>query len=151
MTREIVAERLAPLFGKNLTFSDGFTAKFSKGSLQKMLSGKAVAKSTNAKIHNFILSNIQAVAQKAVKGWTKKDRDSNPAITGIHRYFSAVEYEDQLYLAKITVKSYSDPKSPNKAYSIESVEVKGFEEAKAWLEKSAKDDGYENPLQLHPT
>lgn len=147
VTRQMVAERLSPLFGKELVFSDGFTAKFSKASLQKMLSGKAVAKSTSAEIHNFVLSNIQAVAQKAVKGWTKKDRDSNPAITGIHRYFSAIENEGQSYLAKITVKTYSDPKSPNKAYSIESVEVKSFEEAKAWLEESAKSDGYEKPAE----
>lgn len=148
VTRDEVTKRLAPLFGKELTFSDGFTARFSKASLQKMLSGKAVAKSTNAEIHNFVLSNIQLVAQKAIKGWTKKDRKSNPAITGIHRYFSAIEYEGRSYLAKMTVKSYSDPKSPNKAYSIESVEVKSLEEAKAWLDESAKADGYEKPATV---
>lgn len=148
VTRDEVTKRLAPLFGKELTFSDGFTAKFSKASLQKMLSGKAVAKSTNAEIHNFVLSNIQLVAQKAIKGWTKKDRKSNPAITGIHRYFSAIEYEGRSYLAKMTVKSYSDPKSPNKAYSIESVEVKSLEEAKAWLDENAKADGYEKPATV---
>ena len=147
VTRQAVAERLAPLFGKELTFADGTTARFSKGSLQKMLSGKAVAKSTSPEIHNFVLSNIQAVAEKALRGWSKADSKGNRSIAGIHRYISAIEHEGKAYLAKITVKEYKDSNEPNKAYSIESVEVKTLEEAQAWLEEGAKSDGYEKPAE----
>ena len=145
VTREVVTERLAPLFGKELVFSDGTTARFPKASLQKMLSGKAVAKSTNAEIHNFVLSNIQVVAQKAIKGWTKEDRSGNWSIAGVHRYVSAIENDGSTYLAKITAKTYKDSNEPNKAYSIESVEVKTLDEAKGWLEEYSRADMKEKP------
>lgn len=51
-------------------------------------------------------------------------------------------------LGKMTVKTYSDPKQSNKAYSIESVEVKSLEETKVWLDKSVKADGYEKPATV---
>lgn len=146
-TREEVETRLKGLIGTELKFADGSVANFSKASLRKMTSGKAVAKSTNAGVHNFVLSNLEKVASKAIHGWTKPDTKSAGNLGGVLRYFSAIEYDGSSYLAKITVKSYKDPKTKNKAYSVESVEVKNLEGAQAWLEESAKADGYEKPAE----
>lgn len=144
-SREEVENRLAGLIGKKLTFSDGHSASFSKASLRKMLSGKAVAKSSSPEVHNFVLSNIEQVARKAILGWKKPDtKEGN--LKDVKRYFSAIECEGSTYLAKITVKSYSDVKTEDKAYSIESVEVHSFEEAQFWVEKNAQADEYEKPV-----
>lgn len=144
--REEVEKRLSGLIGKDLKFSDGTSANFSKASLRKMTSGKAVAKSTNGEIHNFVLSNLEKVASKAIHGWSKPDTKTNGALGGVLRYFSAIEYNGSNYLAKITVKTYRDAGTKNKAYSIESVEVKSLEEAREWVQQSAELDAYEKPV-----
>lgn len=111
-----------------------------------MLSGKAVAKSSSPEVHNFVLSNIEQVSKKALLDWTKPDTKNPGGIKEVGRYFSVIEYGGTSYLAKITVKSYFDAKTEDKAYSIESLEVHSLGEAQAWVEKNVQQDVYVKPV-----
>lgn len=145
--REEVEQRLNSYVGTSFTLSDGTTAFFSNRSKGKMLSNTAVSKSDSRELHYLAVSNVPQLMQKAIKGWVKPDKGRSPDLKGIARYFAGFEHEGKTYGVKITLKQHKDKNTPNKAYSIEAVEVTSFENGSKWLNEAAKADGYENAAE----
>lgn len=145
--REEVEQRVSSYIGTSFTLSDGTTAFFSKRSRGKMLSNAAVAKSDSRELHYLAVSNVPQLMQKAIKGWVKPDKGSSLDLKGIARYFAGFEHEGKTYGVKITLKLHTDRRVPNKAYSIEAVEVTSFENGSKWINEAAKADGYENAAE----
>lgn len=126
---------------------DGAEVEVSGRSINKMLSNKAVAKSSSKEVHYLVVGNLPQVLERSVFGWSKADSKGSKDIAGVKRLFSALEFEGKTYGVKVTVKSHTDPRLKDKAYSVEAVEVLGLEEGLDWLNVSAQADGYKNAAE----
>lgn len=110
--------------GKNLTnFHSGITAIISNNSLSKMLSGKAYNKSVDLKTHLIAVSNADKLFENAVFGWQHehKGADQNADIGAVHRAIAPLKVNNEIYLAKLTVKEFAY--DGNRVYSVEAVEI----------------------------
>ncbi|WP_348533997.1 LPD38 domain-containing protein [Histophilus somni] len=117
--RSIVSELLGePLVNKET----GMVATISRRSLDKLLSGKAVDKSTNLKDHLTAVANIDQLFENAIQGWVEADKNNDPNIAGVHRLFAPLSIDGQIRLAKLTVKAMSFNQG-NRVYSVETIEV----------------------------
>ncbi|WP_424408514.1 LPD38 domain-containing protein [Pasteurella sp. PK-2025] len=117
--RAIVSDLLGePLINKET----GMVATISRRSLDKLLSGKAVDKSTNLQDHLTAVANIDQLFENAIQGWVEPDKNNDPNIAGVHRLFAPLNIDGQIRLAKLTVKAMSFDQG-NRIYSVETIEV----------------------------
>lgn len=121
--------------------SSGLTAVASRNSLDKMLSGKAVGKSSSPALHSLAVANADKLYESAVYGWSKPDRSDDPNITAIHRLFSVLDTDDGRYMAKLTVKETGRTDQNNKFYTIEAVELNEKSPAAQWVDSTVQADG----------
>lgn len=137
------ARAAAKLFmGKPLTNSDsGLVAMVSRNSLDKMLSSKAVGKSVNAPIHSRAVANLDQLFDRAVLGWSKADRDSDPNIKAIHRFFAPMLVDGRAHLVKMTVKETAQKDRSNPLYTVEAVDFNEKSPAAQWVGEIANADG----------
>jgi len=109
--------------GKVLTnVATGMKAVASVRSLRKMLSKKAVDKSHSGKAQALAAANADVLFERSIFGWTKPERDNDPNIKGVHRFFTTMEHEGKQLVVKLTVKETQNPKDNNTLYTIEAVE-----------------------------
>jgi len=91
--------------GKELTNeSTGLKAVVSRNSLDKMLSGKAVAKSETPATHAMAVANADSLFEHAILGWSKQDRSDDVNIRAVHRFFAHMQLNGRSKLVKLTVK-----------------------------------------------
>jgi hypothetical protein len=107
--------------GKLLKNRDsGLVAVVSRNNLDKMLSESAVGKSTSATEHTQAVANLDHLFQNAVYGWK---RDNNESIAGIHRLYAAMNTQEGMRIAKLTVKEFARRSQENKIYSVETIKI----------------------------
>ncbi|MDR1160983.1 MAG: hypothetical protein LBK45_01465 [Tannerellaceae bacterium] len=114
----------------------------SKTAIDKYLSEKAVGKSVNLDAHLSSLKQLPKLIETAVLRETKQDRGDNIDIKEIQRLYGAINYEDENYPVKITVKAYQT--GNNKAYSYEVMEIETPEKGAGTLAYSnavSEEDG----------
>ncbi|MEJ5125854.1 LPD38 domain-containing protein [Comamonas sp. MYb21] len=138
--------------GSELTnASTGMTAVLARNSLDKMLSGKAVAKSETPATHAMAVANADSLFERAILGWSKEDRAGDPNIRAIHRFFAPLDVDGRTKLVKLTVKESVSADRQNPLYTIEAVELNEKMPGDAWLEAAAREDGVsldeKSPLQ----
>lgn len=138
--------------GSELTnASTGMTAVLARNSLDKMLSGKAVAKSETPATHAMAVANADSLFERAILGWSKEDRAGDPNIRAIHRFFAPLDVNGRAKLVKLTVKESVSEDRQNPLYTIEAVELNEKMPGDAWLEAAAREDGVsldeKSPLQ----
>jgi hypothetical protein len=75
-----------------------------------------------------------------VLGWSKPDNAGDSNIVAIHRFFTPVVRDGKAMLAKLTVKEMADEVTPNRLYSVESVEFNEKTPAAQWVAASANAD-----------
>lgn len=100
----------------------GMVATLSRRSLDKMLSGKAVAKSTDSSKHIKAVVNIDGLFENAVLGWVEKDKNNADNVLGVHRLFAPLLIDGKAYLTKLTVKELLGGDG-NRIYSVETVDI----------------------------
>lgn len=128
--------------GKQLTNGQtGLQAVVSRNSLDKMLSSKAVGKSSGAPAHSTAVASVDRLFEGAILGWSKEDRDSNSNLAAVHRFFAPMVFEGRQMLAKITVKETVDPNHSNPVYTVEAVDFNEKSPAAQWVDASARADG----------
>ena len=88
-----------------------------KTAIDKYMSASAVLKSIDKDAHLSALTKLPQLIVTSVLKETKQDRGNNRDIKEIQRFYGAVNYENETYPVKITVKAY--PNGKNKAYSYE--------------------------------
>lgn len=117
--RAIVTEFLGePLTNK----ATGMVATISKRSLDKLVSGKAHTKSTSLEDHLMAVANIDSLFENAVQGWVEPHKSDTVNIAGMHKMFAPLLIDNEMKLAKITVKKMNFNQG-NKIYSVETIEV----------------------------
>ncbi|OOR90557.1 LPD7 domain-containing protein [Moraxella bovis] len=110
--------------GQELTnFHSGIKAVISNNSLSKMLSGKAYEKSVDLKTHLIAVSNADKLFENSIFGWQHehKGADKNSDIGAVHRAIAPLKIDNEVYLAKLTIKEFAY--DGNRVYSIEAVEL----------------------------
>jgi len=136
--------------GKRLTnLRTGMEATLSRNTLDKMLSKKAVLKSESASVHSAAVANADHLFEHATHGWSKPDRDDDPSIKAIHRFFTPMPLDGRMYMIKITVKQTAQKTDTNPLYTLEAVAFEDGDEIREWIEAAARADGVdlgkENP------
>ncbi len=128
--------------GKQVTNGQtGLQAVVSRNSLDKMLSSKAVGKSSGAPAHSTAVASVDRLFEGAILGWSKEDRDSNSNLAAVHRFFAPMVFDGRQMLAKITVKETVDPNHSNPVYTVEAVDFNEKSPAAQWVDASARADG----------
>jgi len=124
--------------GKPLTNqATGIVAVVSRRSLDKMISASAVLKSESPATHSAAVANVDKLFERAILGWTKSDRASDPSIKAVHRFFAPLEVDGRTKMVKLTVKEVLNKSNP--IYTVEAID---FEDGgKHWLENAAQEDG----------
>jgi len=137
------AREAAKVFqGRDLTnAATGLVARVSRNSLDKMLNQKAVGKSESAASHSLAVANLDVLFGNALLGWSKPDFEGDANIASVHRFFAPLLDGGVPRIAKITVKETSDLATPNRIYSVESVEFNEKSPAARWVAASAAADG----------
>ncbi len=137
------ARKAAKAFqGQPLTnHQTGMVAQVSRNSLDKMLSTKAVHKSETPQSHSLAVANIDQLFERAILGWSKRDRDGDPSITAIHRMFAPVFHDGRAQMVKLTVKETARSDQPNPIYTVESVELNEKSPAAQWVDSTVQSDG----------
>lgn len=110
--------------GKELTnFHSGITATISGNALNKMLSSKAYEKSFDLRTHLIAVSNADKLFENAVFGWQSDDKNGNRSTNAVHRAIAPLKINDEIYLAKLTVKAFENEVDGNRVYSVEAIEL----------------------------
>jgi len=93
----------------------------SKTAIDKYLSESAIRKSLTLDIHLSTLKMLPKLIQTSVLRETQQDRENNKDIKEIQRFYGAINYVNEFYPVKITVKAYTT--GSNTAYSYEVLEI----------------------------
>jgi len=93
----------------------------SRTAIDKYLSESAIKKSVSVNAHLSALIQIPRLIESSVLKETKRDRVNDSNISEIRRFYGAINFENEIYPVKITVKVIKDGK--NKAYSYEVMQI----------------------------
>lgn len=112
----------ANIVGEYTNEDTGEEISISNATLAKYLSASAVSKSSSKDAHFEALTVLPDLIRKGVLVETVTDRDSNPDIKALQRFYAATINKDgEIERVKITVKQY--PRNASKAYSYEVSEI----------------------------
>jgi hypothetical protein len=141
------------LVGRPLTnTATGMAATVSNNSVSKMTSGSAVKKSGSLTAHALAVANLDTLFKNAEMVETGADRDNNPDITAIHRFYAPMNVAGEIYAAKLTVKSLASQEQGNRIYTVEALDIakpdiKRVEPAKNNLATSIQYAGFIDKLR----
>jgi len=93
----------------------------SKTAIDKYLSESAIKKSVSQNAHLSALKQISKLIETSVLKEIKPDRVKDSNIKEIRRFYGAINYENEIYPVKITVKVIKQ--EGNKAYSYEVMQI----------------------------
>lgn len=134
-------EQAAAYRGKPLTNHEtGMSVVVSRNSLDKMLSNKAVSKSSDAKLQSMAVANLDTLFANATLGWSKPDNAHDSNIVAIHRLFAPMKSDGRMVMTKMTVKETAGPEG-NPLYSVEAVDLNEKRPAATWVAAAANADG----------
>ena len=105
------------IVGSYINDNTGEDICVSKTAIDKYMSASAVLKSIDKDAHLSALTKLPHLITASILKETKQDRGNNQHIKEIQRFYGAINYENETYLIKLTVKAYSTGKS--KVYSYE--------------------------------
>lgn len=118
------ARKMAEAFIGKPLHNGNLTATMSKGTLGKMTSKKAVAKSTNLADHSLAVANADKLFENAVLDRSHPDSKGEATIQAMHRYVAPMITPDGRIIAvKMTVKETTGPNEPNPLYTVETLEI----------------------------
>lgn len=107
----------------------GIVARVSRNSLDKMLSGKAAAKSTSGADHALAVANADKLFTNALLDESRPDRAGDPSIEAIQRFVAPmINGKGAVLAVKMTVKAIRT--APNTLYTIETIEIDEAGEAR---------------------
>lgn len=110
--------------GKELTnFHSGIKATVSRNALDKMLSEKAYEKSVDLKTHLIAVSNADKLFENSVFGWKADHKNNDRNADSVHRAIAPINIDDKIYLAKLTIKEFTNEVDGNRVYSVEAIEL----------------------------
>ncbi|MBR0212486.1 MAG: hypothetical protein IJQ55_02660, partial [Alphaproteobacteria bacterium] len=103
---------------------DGLRASVSGKSLNKMLSGKAVAKSSDFNIHLLAVANVDKLFENAIHGWTVQDKNRDTNIAGVQRRFAPLidPQNGEMHLVKLSIKELTNNQG-NRIYTVEDIDI----------------------------
>ena len=118
---------LKNIVGKELKSKSGLPGNVSNKSVEKFLSGKAVATSFDLKAHLTAAANIDQLYKNSIEPFgAEKDKNNSPDLKAIHRTYAPMllseNGEKRIIPVKFTVKEYTDKNTRNKLYSIEAID-----------------------------
>ena len=93
----------------------------SRTAIDKYLSESAIKKSVSLDAHLSALIQIPKLIETSILKEVKQDRVNDSNISEIRRFYGAIDYENEIYPVKITVKVIKHGK--NKAYSYEVMQI----------------------------
>lgn len=102
----------------------------SSNGINKSISNKAISQSiVSRKQHLKALSKLDEILEESLLGETHADRNNDPNILEIQRYYGAVILDGKIYRVKTTVKKVKENKgkTSNKHYSFEVQEIELIE------------------------
>lgn len=102
---------------------DGLEATVSNASLNKMLSLSAVGKSISPAAHMRAVANVDQLFRHAKRLETLPDRNNDPNILAVHRYYAPMVLDGRAVAVKMTVKELVPIDQGNRIYSVEAIEV----------------------------
>lgn len=127
-----------------VNFHNGYKAIVSNNNLDKMLSNKAHQKSDSLRLHLTAVANADKLFENAVFAWEHKDKDEKSG-NQIHRAIAPLKIDDQIYLAKLTIKELAREQG-SRFYSLEAVEI---EESKSPIPEMMREDLDKQELSQH--
>ena len=119
----------------------GIEATLSRNALDKILSASAVGKSETAQTHSLAVANADVLFESAILGWSKPDKNADPNIVAIHRFFAPMITNGKAMMVKMTVKETSQKGRNNPLYTVEAVEFNEMSPAAIWVGEIANADG----------
>ena len=108
--------------GKNFKNKDtGFDVHISRRSLEKALGESAIKDKSLRKLHYESVRVLDKLLQTAILAESYDDRNNDPNIKQIHRFYAALGSGVNLYQMKITVKEFVS--EPDRFYTYEVSEI----------------------------
>lgn len=108
----------------------GMVARVSRNAVDKMLSGKAVAKSTSARDHSLAVANADKLFANALLNESHADTRGDMSVEAVHRFVAPMlNAEGEVLAVKLTVKEFAGTAS-SVLYTIETIEVDESGEAR---------------------
>ena len=105
----------------------GLRASISKRTVEKIISSKAFEKSLETTSSGFIhlaaAANVDYLFTNGILGWIKSDRAEAIQVKGLPRIFTAMTFEQSMYLAETTVKLLDERYGGNRIYTVEAINV----------------------------
>jgi len=120
---------------------EGIVATVSRNNIDKMLSKKAVAKSSSPSDQALAVANLDKLFAEALYGWSKPDDKGSISLKAVHRLFAPMLTDAGMRMVKMTVKESAHTDQGAKLYTVESVEVDKEGSATQLVESFAKSDG----------
>ncbi len=101
----------------------GFEILVSRRSLEKALGERAVKEKSSRHLHFELVRYMDLLLQKAILIESADDRHGDKNIAKIHRFYSAIFFDDSFYRVKITVKEIILEGARFYTYEVGSVET----------------------------
>ena len=107
----------------------GQMIKVSNAAIEKYLSEKAIKKSINLDTHFSALKTLPQIIETSMLQARRPDRDNDPNIVEIQRFYGKIYHEGGIYPVKTTIKVIRN--EGNNAYSYEVMKIETPEKG-AW-------------------
>jgi hypothetical protein len=116
---------LEKIVDKPMMSKSGLSATLSKKSIKEILSGGAVGKSINLKLHLKAAANLEKLYSNAIQKWefALNPERNNEGLKERRYLYAPMEYGESILPIKITVKEFKDSAKGKRIYSIESIDV----------------------------
>jgi carbamoylphosphate synthase large subunit/methylglyoxal synthase len=113
------------LQGKTFVNADtNFTIAVSRRGLEKSLGESAIHDKEDRVLHYDSITCLDKFLETAVLGESHPDRDNDPNIKQIHRFYAAASSENRPYRVKLTVKEYAKGESAGfYTYELNQIEM----------------------------
>jgi hypothetical protein len=103
----------------------GLKASISKNSINKILSGKAVRKSSSYEAHLLAAANIDILFRNAIEKWSflPHPTKNNEGLRERKYLYAPMEYMEQIIPVKLTIKQFTNQEKGVRIYSLEAIDV----------------------------
>lgn len=95
----------------------------SRTSIDKTFSGKAFGQSNNQSAHIQAISQLGKILENSILIENYPDRNNDPSIEGIQRFYGVINYDGDTYKVKTTVKKVKNEGNRYYTYEIQETEL----------------------------
>lgn len=119
------AKAIAAEFGgkEYVNTHTGEAIKVSKTATDKTFSESAYKKSDDMQAHLSAISVLPEILENSLLGEEHPDRNNDPNIEGIQRFYGALRYNGETYRVKTTVKKIKNEGNKHYTYEIQEIEL----------------------------